>query len=166
MMSVAPADNPETLLHEVLEAGLAAVRPEDVLPAYFPKPPTGRLIVVGAGKAAAAMAQTCEQYYQEHHPSVSLSGIVITRYGHAVPTQTIEVVEAAHPVPDEAGVNGTQRLLDELDDLTEDDLVLCLISGGGSALLVSPLELTLADQAAVTQALLHSGADIGEMNVV
>lgn len=165
-MSVRPLDNPETLLQEVLEAGLAAVRPKDVLPAHFPKPPTGKLIVVGAGKAAAAMAQTCEQYYQEHHPDVSLSGIVITRYGHAVPTQTIEVIEAAHPVPDEAGVKGTQKLLDKLNSLTEDDLVLCLISGGGSALLVSPLELTLPEQAAVTQALLHSGADIREMNMV
>jgi hydroxypyruvate reductase len=159
-------DNPETLLHEVLEAGLAAVRPEDVLPTYFPEPPAGKLVVIGAGKASAAMAQTCEQYYQVHHPDMSLSGVVITRYGHAVPTNIIEVIEAAHPVPDEAGVQGTQKLLDELSDLHEDDLVLCLISGGGSALLTSPLELSLTEHAAVTQALLHSGADIREMNVV
>lgn len=159
-------NEPETLLHEALNAGLAAVRPEDVLPDYLPDPPGGKLLIVGAGKAAAAMAGVCERHYTEHHPATLLSGLVITRYGHALPTKHIEVVEAGHPVPDEAGRAGTRKLLEHLDTLQADDLVLCLISGGGSALLSYPRDLSLAEHIDINEQLLSCGADIGEMNIV
>ena len=159
-------NEPETLLHEALNAGLAAVRPEDVLPDYLPDPPGGKLLIVGAGKAAAAMAGVCERHYAEHHPATPLSGLVITRYGHALPTKHIEVVEAGHPVPDEAGRAGTRKLLEHLDTLQADDLVLCLISGGGSALLSYPRDLSLAEHIDINEQLLSCGADIGEMNIV
>jgi hydroxypyruvate reductase len=159
-------DKPEILLHEALDAGLAAVRPEDVLPAYLPDPPKGKLLIIGVGKAAAAMASACEHYYAEHHPDTSLSGLVITRYGHALPTQHIKVIEAGHPVPDKAGHAGTRNLLELLDDLQKDDLVLCLISGGGSALLSYPRELSLVEHINVSEQLLACGADIHEMNIV
>lgn len=159
-------NEPETLLHDALAAGLAAVRPEDMLPDYLPDPPGGKLLIVGAGKAAAAMAGVCERYYTEHHPDIPLTGLVITRYGHALPTQYIEVIEAGHPVPDEAGRAGTRKLLEHLDNLQDNDLVLCLISGGGSALLSYPRELSLAEHIDINEQLLSCGADIGEMNIV
>jgi hydroxypyruvate reductase len=159
-------NEPETLLHDALDAGLAAVRPEDILPEYLPEPPRGKLLIVGAGKAAAAMARVCERHYATHHPDTPLSGVVITRYGHALPTQHIEVIEAGHPVPDEAGRAGTRVLLEHLDNLQEDDLVLCLISGGGSALLSYPRELSLAEHIDINEQLLSCGADISEMNIV
>ena len=118
--------------------------------------------MIGAGKAAASMAAAVEA----HWPG-PLEGQVVTRYGHGAPTRRIEVVEASHPVPDEAGVRATARILDRLQGLTADDLVLCLVSGGGSALLAAPAPgLTLADKQALSRALLRSGADIGEMNTV
>ena len=159
-------NEPETLLHEALNAGLAAVRPEDILPGYLPEPPRGKLLIVGAGKAAAAMAGVCERHYGEHHPDTPLTGMVITRYGHALPTEHIDVIEAGHPVPDKAGRAGTRKLLEHLDDLQKDDLVLCLISGGGSALLSYPRDLSLAEHIDINEQLLTCGADIGEMNIV
>lgn len=152
----------KTLLREMFEAAIAAAQPALCVPPYLPEPPKGRLLVIGAGKASAAMAQAVEA----HWPG-ELSGLVVTRYGYAVPCQRIEIVEAAHPVPDAAGLAAARRLLERVRGLGPDDVVLCLISGGGSALLPLPAEgLTLADKQAINRALLHSGATIAEMNCV
>lgn len=146
----------------LFEAAVAAADPAACLPRHLPSAPPGRTVVIGAGKAAAAMARAVE----EHWPG-ALSGLVVTRYGHGVPCKRIEVVEAAHPVPDEAGRAAAARMLAMLRGLTFDDLVLVLISGGGSALLALPGEgLTLADKQQISRALLKSGAAIGEMNCV
>lgn len=146
----------------MFDAAVDAASPASRLPPFLPDPPRGRTIVVGAGKAAAAMARAVET----HWPG-PLSGLVVTRYGHAVPCERIEVVEAAHPVSDAAGARAAQAILERVRGLTEDDLVLCLLSGGGSALLAAPGEgITLADKQAVTRALLKSGAPIGEINCV
>jgi glycerate 2-kinase len=118
--------------------------------------------VIGAGKASAAMAKAVEDHWD-----ADLSGVVVTRYGYSVPCRRIEIVEAAHPVPDDAGLAAARRILQTVQGLRAEDLVLCLISGGGSSLLVLPLDgLTLDDKHAVNRALLKSGATIGEMNCV
>ncbi|HRE18296.1 MAG TPA: glycerate kinase [Rhodocyclaceae bacterium] len=149
-------------LRSLLDAALAAADPLRCLPPHLPAPPKGRLIVVGAGKASAAMAQAVER----HWPG-PLSGLVITRYGHGVPCARIEIVEAAHPVPDAAGEAAALRLLQTVQGLNEDDLVLALISGGGSALMAAPAAgVTLDEKRAITSALLKSGAAIGEINCV
>ena len=154
--------DPKALLREMFEAAIAAAQPARCVPPYLPKPPAGRLIVIGAGKASAAMARAVEA----HWPG-ELSGLVVTRYGYAVPCQRIEIVEAAHPVPDAAGLDAARRILDRVRGLSADDVVLCLISGGGSALLPLPgAGLTLADKQAVNRTLLQSGATISEMNCV
>jgi hydroxypyruvate reductase len=146
----------------MFDAAIAAAQPALCLPPQLPPPPRGRLVVIGAGKASAAMARAVE----DHWPG-PLSGLVVTRHGHGVPCERIEIVEAAHPVPDAAGEVAAQRLLQTLQGLSADDLVLCLISGGGSALLpLPPPGLTLADLRALNQALLASGASITEMNSV
>lgn len=146
----------------MLDAAIASAQPDLCIPPYLPPPPKGRLIVIGAGKASAAMARAVET----HWPG-PLSGLVVTRYGYAVPCERIEIVEASHPVPDEAGLAAARRMLETVAGLHEDDLVLCLISGGGSSLLPLPGEgLTLADKQDVNRALLKSGATIGEMNRV
>jgi hydroxypyruvate reductase len=143
-------------------AAIGAVDPLKIVPGRLPAPPKGRTIVVGAGKAAAAAAKAVEDHWQG-----PLQGLVLTRYGHGLPTRAIEVVEAAHPVPDAAGQKAAQRILDQVKDLTPDDLVLCLISGGASALMALPGgTLTLADKQAVNKGLLKSGANIAEMNCV
>jgi hydroxypyruvate reductase len=153
---------PRGFLRSLFDAAVVAAEPRYCVKANLPEPPTGRTIVVGAGKASAAMAQAVEANWPG-----PLSGLVVTRYGHAVPCQQIEIVEARHPVPDEAGRDAALRMLGMVQGLTADDLVLCLISGGGSALLAAPAEgLTLADKQAVNQALLRSGAAIGELNCV
>ncbi len=150
------------LLKEVFDAAVAAAQPARAVPAYLPDIPKGRTLVIGAGKASAAMAQSFEQHWPR-----PLSGLVITQYGYAVPCQKIEVVEAAHPVPDRMGEQAAERMLDLVQGFTQDDLVVCLISGGGSALLSSPAPgLTLPDKQTVNQALLKSGASIVEMNCV
>lgn len=155
-------ETPRDFLQALFQAAIAAAQPAHCVPPHLPRPPRGRCIVIGAGKASAAMAQAVEV----HWPG-PLSGLVVTRYGHGVPCRHIEIVEAAHPVPDEAGLLAAQRMLDLVSGLTADDLVLCLISGGGSALLPLPLPgLTLADKQAVSRALLRSGATISEMNCV
>jgi hydroxypyruvate reductase len=134
-----------------------------VLPPALPDKPAGRCVVVGAGKAAALMAQVVDAAW----PDVALSGVVVTRYGHAVPAGRIEVLEAGHPLPDAASVSAAQRILAAVLGLTRDDLVLALISGGGSAVMSLPAPgLSLASKQAVTRALLASGATIGEMNAV
>ena len=146
----------------MFDTAVAAALPAKCLRAHLPPAPSGRTIVVGAGKAAAAMAHALEA----HWPG-PLTGLVVTRYGHAVPCKRIEIVEAAHPVPDENGRKTAARILAMVQGLTEKDLVIALISGGGSALLSLPAPgLTLADKQAVNRALLRSGAHIGEMNCV
>ncbi|HEX6138598.1 MAG TPA: glycerate kinase [Casimicrobiaceae bacterium] len=150
------------LLRRMFAAAIAAAQPAHCLPPHLPSPPKGRTLVVGAGKASAAMAQA----FEAHWPG-PLTGLVVTRYGHAVPTARIEIVEAAHPVPDAAGLAATQRMLALVSQLRAEDLVVCLISGGGSALLTLPAaRLTLDDKQRVNRALLASGATIRDMNCV
>src|SRR5262249_1522888 len=146
----------------MFNAAIAAAQPALRVPQLLPPPPAGRLIVIGAGKASAAMAKAVE----DHWPG-ELSGVVVTRYGYSVPCKRIEIVESAHPVPDAAAERASQRLFDAVRELRGDDVVLALISGGASSLLVAPLPgLTLEDKQAVNRALLKSGASIGEMNCV
>ena len=146
----------------MLDAALAACNPALCVPPHLPPAPKGRTVVVGAGKAAAAMARAVEQ----HWPG-PLGGLVVTRYGHGVPCKRIEVVEASHPVPDAAGARAAERILESVKGLTSDDLVLCLVSGGASALLaLAAPGLTLADKQQVNKALLKCGATISEMNCV
>ena len=156
------------LLRGLFDAAVAAADPALCLPAWLPAPPDspqGRTVVVGAGKAAAAMARAVEDHWRGD--SQRLSGIVVTRYGHGVPTRRIEVVEAAHPAPDAAGQRAAARILDAVAGLTADDLVLVLLSGGGSALLAAPMAgISLEQKRAVTKALLACGAGIGEINCV
>jgi glycerate 2-kinase len=146
----------------MFEAAIASAQPALCIPPHLPQAPRGRLIVIGAGKASAAMARAVEQNWRGQ-----LSGLVVTRYGYAVPCTQIEIVEAAHPVPDAAGMRAAERMLELVGDLAPDDLVLCLISGGGSALLPLPAKgLTLDIKQNVSRALLASGATISEMNCV
>jgi hydroxypyruvate reductase len=155
-------DNPRQLLRSMFDAAVGAASPKLRIPGHLPPPPKGKTIVVGAGKASAAMAKAVEDAWPK-----PLSGLVVTRYGHAVPCERIEIVEAAHPVPDEAGHRAAQRMLDMVKGLGPDDLVLALISGGASALLTLPAQgLSFADEQKVNEALLRSGAAIGEMNTV
>jgi hydroxypyruvate reductase len=151
-----------SLLLRMFDAAVAAAQPALCVPRHLPAAPKGRLVVIGAGKASAAMARAVEDHWQG-----PLSGLVVTRYGYAAPCRRIEIVEAAHPVPDAAGEVAAQRMLRFVQGLTEDDLVLCLISGGGSSLLPLALPgLTLADKQALNRTLLASGASITEMNCV
>ena len=154
--------NPRTLLEQLFAAAIEAAQPAHCIPPHLPQVPRGRLIVIGAGKASAAMARVVEEHW-----SGPLSGLVVTRYGYAVPCARIEIVEAAHPVPDEAGLAAARRIRDQVTGLSADDTVLCLISGGGSALLALPLPgITLEDKQSVNRELLKSGASISEMNCV
>ena len=153
---------PRALLRQMFDAAIASAQPALCLPPHLPEAPKGRTLVIGAGKASAAMARALE----DHWPG-PLEGLVVTRYGYEVPCERIEIVQAAHPVPDEAGVEASRRIAGMVTGLTEDDLVIALVSGGGSSLLVAPAPgLTLADKRAVNAALLASGASIGEMNCV
>ncbi len=158
-MSIAPRD----LLTRMFTAAVNAAQPEHCLPRFLPKPPKkGRTIVIGAGKASAEMARVLER----HWPG-ELTGLVVTRYGHAVPCERIQIVQAAHPVPDGAGRAAAGRMLDMGRQVTADDLVICLISGGGSALLPLPGDnMMLQDKQAISRALLKSGATISEINCV
>src|ERR1700727_2398232 len=150
-------------LMTLFEAAVAAADPRQVLAAHLPPRPKGRCVVVGCGKSAAVMAAALEDAW----PDVSLEGTVVTRYGHAVPTRRIEVIEASHPVPDENSERGAKRLLERVHNLTKDDVVIALMSGGASALLAAPVPgLSLADKQAVNRALLACGANITEMNAV
>jgi len=150
------------LLRSMFDAAIACAQPAVCVAAHLPAAPRGRMIVIGAGKASAAMARAVEAHW-----TGALSGLVVTRYGYAVPCERIEVIEAAHPVADDAGLRGARRMLDLVHGLSADDLVLCLISGGGSALLPQPLDgLTLADEQELSRQLLKSGAPIAEMNCV
>ncbi len=154
--------DPRKLLRQMFDAAVEAAQSSHCLPPHLPEPPRGRTLVIGAGKASAEMARVVEQ----HWPG-ELSGLVVTRYGYSVPCKRIEIVEAAHPVPDEAGLAAAKRILGLVSGLSADDLVICLISGGGSSLLVLPDDdLQLADKQEINKALLKSGATIGEMNCV
>jgi len=160
---------PEALLRALYDAAVQRALPAHTLETFLPAPPKGRTLVLGAGKAGGAMAQAVDRLWPMDKP---LSGLVVTRYDHIPPGAEllpgrIEVVEAAHPVPDAAGVQAAERMLELTQGLTEDDLVLCLISGGGSALLTLPaLGLTLADKQSINRQLLECGANIHEMNCV
>jgi len=161
-MTAPPPFDPPDLLRLMFDAAVASAQPAHCLAAHLPPPPKGRLIVLGAGKASAAMARAVEDAW-----SGPLEGLVVTRYGYGVPCSRIEIVEAAHPVPDAAGLAAAERILARARAAGPDDTVLCLISGGGSALLALPADgLTLADKQTVNRALLASGATIAEMNCV
>jgi len=153
--------DPQSFLRHLFDRAVEVADPMQSLAAYLPARPEGRMVVIGAGKASARMAEAVEGAYGP------CEGLVITRYGYGRPCKGIEIVEAAHPVPDEAGMAATARMLELVSELGEDDMVLALISGGASALLVQPAgNITLAEKQAVNQALLASGAPIGQMNVV
>ena len=168
-MNQPSTENPRALLRHLFNAAVERALPLHNTAAHLPPPPKGRTLVLGAGKAGGAMAQAVEALWPADAP---LSGLVVTRYHHTPPrpeglAQRIEVVEAAHPVPDAAGLAAAERILQLAQGLTADDLVLCLISGGGSSLLTLPCEgLSLADKQRINRALLESGANILEMNTV
>jgi glycerate 2-kinase len=152
---------PNGFLRSLFERAVAVADPMAMIASHLPAKPKGKLIIVGAGKASARMAEAVEAAWGP------CDGLVITRYGYGRPTKRIEIVEAAHPVPDEAGLKATARMGDMLSGLQPDDFVLALMSGGASALLVSPAGgISLSEKQAVNSALLASGAPIGEMNVV
>ncbi len=151
-------------LNDLFTAAVASADPMNCLATHLPQPPKGRTLVVAAGKAAASMARAVELAWPTNEP---LSGVALTRYGHGQHCEIVEVIEAAHPVPDNRGYEVAQRLLVDVSNLTNDDLLLCLISGGGSALLALPADgISLAEKREINKALLMSGAPIGEMNTV
>lgn len=154
--------DPKSFLTAIFDAAVAAADPRKTIRSHLPAKPKGRTIVVGAGKGSAQMAAAFEKAWDG-----PVDGLVVTRYGYAAKCERIEIIEAAHPVPDLAGLEASRRLLDKVSGLTEDDLVVALISGGGSALLPSPANgMTLADEVAVNEALLASGAPIAVMNTI
>ncbi len=154
--------SPVALLRSLFETAVRAAQPDHRIPAFLPPPPVGKTVVVGAGKSAAAMARAVEHAWPR-----DLSGVVVTRYGHGAPTQHIDVLEAAHPVPDQQGMAAAEQILQTVAPLGPDDLVICLISGGGSALLtLPPVGITLDMLADINRQLLRCGADIRDMNTV
>ncbi len=156
--------DPKQLLIQSFQAAVAAADPLKILPGHLPRPPSGRTLVIGAGKAAASMALAVEQHWPR---DAALEGLVITRYAHGLPTRRVEVIEAGHPVPDEAGESAAKRILERTRSLAPSDLLLALISGGGSALLSLPVEAVgMAALKATTRELLRSGAPIQEINTV
>jgi glycerate 2-kinase len=169
MLTPNPATQPRAFLEMLFQAAVRRALPLHNTAAFLPPPPKGRTLVLGAGKAGGAMAQAVEAFWPADAP---LTGLVVTRYHHiplrpAGLAQRIEVVEAAHPVPDAAGMAAAQRMLELTHGLTPDDLVLCLISGGGSALLTLPADgVTLEDKQRINRELLNSGASISEINCV
>ena len=165
--------NVETILKNAFAAAVAVADPQVIVPKYlaqiFPRgsEPTGRCLVVGAGKASASMASALETYAKVHWPQVSLEGVVLTRYGHTSPTTHIKIIEAGHPVPDQAGMDGAKEILSLANKLQPGDILIALISGGGSSLLTLPQEgISIDDMRKTTEALLRSGAPIEDMNVV
>ena len=167
--------DPREFLKHLYGVAVKRAQPSHTLGDFMPEPPTkagARTVVVGAGKAAGAMAQAFEQLWEKRYPNAPMSGMVVTRYGHTPPTPIglqgkIKIVEASHPVPDAAGLAAAEQILQSVQGLMSDDLVVCLISGGGSSLLTLPCEgLSFPEKQAINQALLMSGANIGEMNCV
>lgn len=162
MSKIGGVNDIKAFLTDLFETAIRAADPDICVPPHLPDAPVGRTIVVGAGKASAKMARALEQNW-----SGPLSGCVVTRYGHAVPTDHIEIIEASHPVPDQAGLDGTRKIIELVRGLDQNDLVICLISGGGSALLEDPIApLDLDGLRDLNRALLKSGAAIDEMNCV
>lgn len=154
---------PRALLQQMFEAAVASARPQECIPKHLPASPAGKTIVIGAGKASAAMARAFEDAWQGE----IAAGLVVTRYGYEVPCRRIEIVSAAHPVPDQAGCQAAARMLELVRGLKPEDLVVCLISGGGSALLPLPLPgVTLAQKQELSRLLLNCGASISEINCV
>jgi len=161
-MTANPASQPHGLLLKLFDAAVGSARPENIVSAHLPPLPDGQMVVIGAGKASAAMARAVETHYQ-----MPLEGCIVTPTGYQVECQGIEVLEAAHPVPDKAGRQAAQKMMDMVKPLGAKDLVLMLISGGGSSLLTMPADgLLLADKQAINTALLRSGASISEINTV
>jgi len=163
----------ETILKNAFAAAVAVANPQVIVPQYLAKifpagqEPKGKCLVVGAGKASASMASALEAYAKEHWSQVKIEGVVLTRYGHSSPTTDIKIIEAGHPVPDQAGMNGAKAVLKLTQSLKEGDVLIALVSGGGSSLLTLPVEgITIDDMRKTTEALLRSGAPIEEMNVV
>jgi glycerate 2-kinase len=170
--------DPASLLEHLYQVAVARALPEKILAQHLPPPPKGRTVVIGAGKAAGSMTLAMELAWPQNAP---MTGLMITRYHHTPPAYDqfkaelsklgkqprIELVEASHPVPDQSGLDATRRLMSLVSELSADDLVICLISGGGSALLTQPIAgMSLAEKQAINSALLRSGANIGEMNCV
>jgi hydroxypyruvate reductase len=154
-------------LRRLFDIAVAAAHPANSLPALLPAPPKGRLIVLAAGKAAGSMSETTERHYLRQLPAERLAGFAVARHGYGRPLQVIEMIEAGHPVPDEAGLKAASRALALADSAGADDVVLVLMSGGASANWIAPADgLSFADKQAVTRALLRSGANIGEINTV
>ena len=163
--------NAAGFLKSLFDAAVAAADPINSLPAHLinlqNSPPKGRTIVLGAGKAGGSMAKALEEFWFKHLPEKPIEGLVITRYGHSVDCKNIDIIEASHPVPDKAGVRGAERLFSLTHNLTKDDLVICLISGGASALLSLPAKgITASEKQDLTTQLLRSGATIHEINAV
>lgn len=153
--------DPKAFLGELFDVAVAEADPLKRIPAFLPAKPSGRLVVIGAGKASARMAEAVEKHYGP------CEGLVITRYGYARPTKGIRIVEASHPVPDQNGIEATKELMSYVSDLEEEDLVIALISGGGSALLCAPVDgISLEEKQALNEKLLASGAPISDMNVI
>ena len=170
-------NNQPTSIQEILKnafaAAVAVADPQVIVPQYLAKifpagqEPRGRCLVVGAGKASASMASALEAYASTHWPQVKLEGVVLTRYGHASPTAQIQIIEAGHPVPDQAGMNGAKAIYALTQQLEPSDVLIALVSGGGSSLLTLPQEgISIDDMRTTTEALLRSGAPIEEMNIV
>ncbi len=156
-----------TWLRRLADVAVTAVPPDSLVADLLPDPPPGRTVVVGAGKAAAAMAAALERAWQARCPDAPLTGLVVTRYGHAEECEVIEVLEASHPMPDDLGEKAARRMLEAVAGLGQDDRVIALISGGGSALMTLPAEgISLADKQAINRELLRCGAPIGQMNTV
>jgi hydroxypyruvate reductase len=156
--------DPKQLLIQSFQAAVAAADPLKILPGHLPHPPSGRTLVIGAGKAAASMALAVERHWPQ---DAALEGLVITRYGHGLPTRRVKVIEAGHPVPDETGESAAKEILERVRSLAPNDLLLALISGGGSALLSLPVEAVgMEALKATTRELLRSGAPIQDMNTV
>ena len=163
----------EAILKNAFAAAVAVADPQVIVPQYLAKifpagqEPRGRCLVVGAGKASASMASALEAYASTHWPQVKLEGVVLTRYGHASPTAYIQIIEAGHPVPDQAGMNGAKAIYALTQQLEPGDVLIALVSGGGSSLLTLPQEgISIDDMRTTTEALLRSGAPIEEMNIV
>ena len=163
----------ETILKNAFAAAVAVADPQVIVPQYLAKifpagqEPKGKCLVVGAGKASASMASALEAYAKEYWPQVKLDGVVLTRYGHSSPTTDIKIIEAGHPVPDQAGMDGAKAILELTQTLKESDILIALVSGGGSSLLTLPVAgISIDDMRKTTEALLRSGAPIEEMNVV
>ncbi|OYY20548.1 MAG: hydroxypyruvate reductase [Polynucleobacter sp. 24-46-87] len=163
----------ETILKNAFAAALAVADPKKIIPEYLSKifppgsEPSGRCLVVGAGKASASMATALESYAKSHWPNAIFEGVVLTRYGHHSPTSDIQIIEAGHPVPDQAGMDGAKEIYRLVSELNQGDILIALISGGGSSLLTFPQAgISIDDMRKTTEALLRSGAPIEEMNVV